>query len=96
MRAVTVPVSVRVAVPEPVTPTPPAAAAFKLPLATLRVTLRAPAPASMSATARPVRGSGVSSVPVKLAGRVFTGASLTGVTVTLTPAVSVTPPEVTV
>ena len=82
--------------PEPATVTPPEAVALNVPLATPRLTLSGPVPASTSATARPVRASGVSSVPAKLAGRVLTGASLTGVTVTLTPAVSVTPPEVTV
>ena len=83
--------------PEPVTVTPPAASALRLPLLTLSVTLTAPVPASISATDRPVSASGVSSLAANVAGRLFTGASSTAVTLIVVVAVlEVRPPSLTV
>ena len=92
MSAVRVPVSVRLPVPEPATVTPPEAVALSAPLATLSVMLRAPPPASTSATESPVSASGVSSLTVKAAGRVLTGASLTGARVMVLVSRSVSGP----
>ena len=78
--------------PEPATVTPPEAVALSAPLATLRLTESAPVPASTSATARPVRASGVSSLTEKAGGRVLAGASLTGARVMVLVSVSLSAP----
>ena len=76
-----VPLSTKLAVPEPVTVTLPAVVAVRVPVATPSVTEMVPEPASTSVTDRPANLSAVSSLVVKLAGKVFTGASLTAVMV---------------
>ena len=72
------PVSTKLPVPVPVTVTVALPIAVRVPVGTLRVTVwLVAATPSGSAMLRPVRPSVVSSVPVKLAGRVLIGASLT-------------------
>ena len=73
-----VPVSTMLPVPAPVTVTVALPVAVSVPVGTLKVTVwLVTATPSGSAMLRPVRPSAVSSVPVKLTGRVLTGASLT-------------------
>jgi hypothetical protein len=90
-----VPVSVTVPVPElAMVAVPPLTES--VPLVTASVTVTVPVPASTSLTLRPVMARAESSVVVCGPGTVLTGASLTGLTVTVTLAVSVVPPELTV
>ena len=91
-----VPARVTVAVPLLVMVAPPPAVTASVPLVTLTVVVKAVAGPSTSATLTPAMASGVSSVALWAPGTVLTGGSLTAVTVTLTLAVSLTPPEVTV
>ena len=97
-----VPASVSVAVPFAPAPSvaPPAARlTVSAPLVTVsRVVARLPSTSTTPTlnTLATVNASVVSSASVALAGAVFTGASFTGVTVTVTVAVSIAPPEVTV
>jgi hypothetical protein len=86
-------------VPLPVTVTPAVEPSVSVPLVTATVAVSEPL--SMSATVRALpladeNTSPVSSVVDWAPGAVLTGASFTALTVTLTLAVSVTPPEVTV
>ena len=78
--APTVPVSTRVPVPLPVTVTLPLLAAVIVPVGTLRVTVTLLAAASTSLMLKPTSLKLVSSLVENVAGRVFTGASLTGAT----------------
>ena len=89
-----VPARVTVPVALPVMVAPPPAVTLSVPLVTLTVVVSAPP--STSATLTPAMASGLSSAVLWAPGTVLTGASLTAVTVTLTLAVSVTPPDVTV
>ncbi len=92
-----VPESTIVPVPEPVTVTLPPEVAAITPVGTASVTVIVPLPASTSEIDRPVSAIPVSSLVAQPeAGRLLTGASLTAVTLTVTRAVSVTPPDVTV
>ena len=87
---------VSVTVPEPLPPivAPPPVVTLSVPLVTVSVVVSDPP--STSATDTPAIDSGVSSTTVCAPGTVFTGASFTALTVTVTVAVSVTPPDVTV
>ncbi len=91
-----VPAIVTVPLPSPVTvaPLPPVTVSVPLPAGRLRVVERLAL--STSATASPVITRGVSSSVLWARGKVLTGRSLTGLTVTSTVVVSSTPPEVTV
>ncbi len=85
---------VTVAVPLLVIVAPAAAVTDRAPWVTLTVVVKVPPSTSLTLT--PEIASVVSSAVVWAPGTVLTGASLTGVTLTVTVAVSVTPPEVTV
>ena len=80
-----VPVMVTAAVPLPVTPVP--AVTLSVPLVTVSVVVSVPP--STSATETPAIGRSASSLTLCAAGTVFTGASLTGLTVMATVSMSV-------
>ena len=99
MIAAAVPLITIVPVPSPVTVTPDDEPRLRMPLVTDTVVVNASP--SMSATVKAVPLATLntrvpSSAIVCAPGAVETGASFTALTVTLTVAVSVTPPEVTV
>ena len=94
-----VPTMVTVPVPSPVTVTPATAPSARMPLVAETVVVTLPPSTSATVMALPVvlpNTRPLSSAVVWVRGAVCVGALLTGVTVTVTVAVSVTPPEVTV
>ena len=91
----TVPLSTSVPVPLPVTVTLPVPVAASVPVVTLKVVLITPAaPASTSATDRPANTTGALLLPLKVAGKVLTGASFTAARVIVLISVSVLMPPV--
>ena len=96
--AAVVPLSCTLAVPLLVRVTPVAVAAadwaVRVPCNTVRVAVMLPVFASTSVTLKPLRAVGVSSLVTKVAGSVFTGASLTAEMLMATVSMSVkTPPR---
>ena len=97
--AAALPVIVTVPVPLPDTATPATEPRLTRPLVTETVVVSVSPSMSATVTALPLvalKTSAVSSAVVWLGGVVCVAASLTGLTVTVTVAVSVTPPDVTV
>ena len=82
------------AVPLPDIVAPPPSATVAVPPVTVSVVVRMSP--STSPTVTPAIARDTSSLVLCAPGKVWVGASFTGTTVTLTVAVSVTPPEVTV
>ena len=91
----TVPLNTSEPVPLPVTVTPPPEVAASVPVVTLKVVLMMPtAPASTSATDRPANTTGALLLPLNVAGKVLTGASLTAAIVIVRVSTSVLMPPV--
>ena len=91
----TVPLNPNEAVPLPVTVTPPPDTAASVPVVTLKVVLiTATAPASTSDTDKPANTTGALLLPLNVAGKVLTGASLTAARVMVRVSVSVLMPPV--
>ena len=88
-----VPVKVRLLLPLPVTLTPPPAVAVSVPEGTLKLTVMLPTiPASKSNALMPSSPTLVSSLVMKLPGRLFNGASLTANMVMMLVSVSISIP----
>ena len=88
-----VPVKVRLLVPLPTTLTPPPVLAVSVPVGTLKLTVMLPkAPASKSNALMPSSPTLMSSLVMKLPGRLFSGASLTANMVMMLVSISVSMP----
>ena len=97
--AAAVPVICTLPVPLPLTVTPAALPSVSVPWVTASVVVSVPPSTSATVNAlpfAPLKISGLSSAAACAPGVVLTGASFTALIVTLTVAVSVTPPEATV